>query len=238
MPYTYQIDHQPSYAGLNIELDSGQSIIVASAAMAAMDASLTLESSVRGGLLKGIKRMATGGSLFMSEFTASANGGNIYITPVVPGDILHYYLDGTTGLILEASEFLACSPQVEMETNLGRIQSFYANQSLFLAHFFGEGDIWFNSYGAVIEVPVDGEYIIDTGYITAFEDSLDYRIEIVSEFAFHDVIRHSLLNRQANIINQNTLVCRFQGEGRVWLQARKLDQLMTFLECYRKVKSK
>lgn len=227
--YIYSVEHSPLYAALNIELEPGQSLMVESSAMAGMDQSLKMKSSMRGGIGKSIGRLFSGESLFVSEFSASQRRGNLYLCPATPGDIVHYYLNGETRLIVQSSGFLACSPTVETETQFEGWRGFFSGESLFLIRAVGEGDFWFNSYGAIIEVPVTGEYVVDTGYIVAFEDSLDYKVELIGGLSFK--------NLRTSIFGGEGLVCRFRGEGRVWIQSRKLSQLINFLNPFRPVRN-
>ncbi len=225
--YSYHVEHSPIYAALTVELETGQSILVESSAMAGMDTSLTLKSSLRGGIGKSIGRLVSGESLFVSEFTAANAGGSLYLSPATPGDIRHYYLDGDTQLIVQSSGFLASSPTVEIETQFEGWRGFLSGESLFLIRAVGEGDFWFSSYGAIAEISVMGDYLVDTGYIVAFEDTLDYNVEVIGGLSFK--------NLRTAIFGGEGLVCHFRGEGRVWIQSRKLEQLINFLNPFRPI---
>ena len=50
------------------------------------------------------------------------------------------------------------------------IKGFFSGESLFLIKCSGQGDLWFNTFGALFEIEVDGEYLIDTGHIVAFTE--------------------------------------------------------------------
>lgn len=163
-----------------INLKANQKIIVEAGAMAAMDNHVKMESKMRGGFGQSMMRMLGGESIFLSEFTAQQRSGQLYISPGVPGDIQHYYLEGGRTLFLQSSGFFACSPGVELQTKLQGIRKgFFSGESFFLIKAVGRGDVWFSSYGAILEIPIEGGYIIDTGYIVAFEDSLNYNVEIL-----------------------------------------------------------
>jgi uncharacterized protein (TIGR00266 family) len=224
--YTYHVEHSPIYAALTVELEAGQSIFVESSAMAGMDSALEMKSSMRGGIGQSVGRLFGGESLFVSEFTASKTGGSLYLSPAMPGDIGHYYLDGDTNLMVQSSGFLACGSQVETQTRFEGWRGFFSGESLFLIRAVGEGDFWFSSYGAIVEVPVTEEYIVDTGYIVAFEDTLDYQVEVIGGLSFK--------NLRTGIFGGEGLVCRFQGEGKVWIQSRKLSHLINFLRPFRR----
>lgn len=230
MPETaYKIEHAPAYAALILDLQPHQSMLVEASAMAAMDASLTMKSQMRGGLMKSVGRMFAGESLFINEFTANGQGGQLYISPGVPGDVQHYRLDGRRALMVQSSGFVACSPTVEMNTQFQGVKGFFSGESLFLIRVTGEGDFWFSSYGAIIEIPVAGDYVVDTSYIVAFEDSLQYNVEMIGGLSFK--------NLKTSILGGEGLVCRFRGEGRLWVQSRSLYGLLNFLYPFRPVKS-
>lgn len=224
----YTIEHSPAYASLLLSLKANQTVLVESGAMAAMDAWIRMKSKVQGGLMKGLGRMLGGESLFVSEFTAEGKPGEVYVSPGVPGDIQHYYLNGNS-LMVQSSGFVAASPSVEMDTKFQGFKGFFSGESLFLLKATGRGDIWFSSYGAVLEIPVSGEYIVDTGYVVAFEDTLNYKVEVLGGLSFK--------NLRTSIFGGEGLVCRFSGTGKLWIQSRQLPPLINFINPFRPVKS-
>ena len=95
-----------------------------------------------------------------------------------------------------------------MIPNFKVLKVFFSGESLFLLKASGEGDFWFSSYGAIIEIPVEGNYIVDTGYIVAFEDTLNYNVEMINGLSWK--------NLKTGILGGEGLVCRFTGEGSLW----------------------
>jgi uncharacterized protein (TIGR00266 family) len=230
MPNTipFKIEHSPSYAQLELKIPANYTVLVESSAMAAMDSHITMKSKVKGGLLKGLKRMLAGESLFVSEFTAPGQPGKVYVSPGVPGDIQHYHLDGNA-LMLQSSAFVASSPTVEIDSKFQGFKGFFSGESLFLLKATGQGDIWFSSYGAIVEIPVEGSYIVDTSYIVAFEDTLNYSVEVLGGLSWK--------NLKTGILGGEGFVCRFSGKGRLWVQSRNLFPLINFLNPFRPTKS-
>ncbi|MDV2992337.1 MAG: hypothetical protein N4J56_001991 [Chroococcidiopsis sp. SAG 2025] len=113
MSITYKIEHSPAYASLQLDLKANETVLVESGAMAAMDSWIKMKSKMKGGVMKGIGRMVGGESLFMSEFTAEGRAGQLFLSPGVPGDIQHYYLDGN-GLMLNTVHLrLRCAEDKE-----------------------------------------------------------------------------------------------------------------------------
>ena len=227
--YTYEIEHSPAYASLRVKLAANQSLIVEAGGMAAMDSNITMKSKMRGGVLKSVRRMLGGESLFLSEFTANDKNGEILIAPGVPGDLLHYNCQSDRALFIQSSGFVAADPNITIDSKFQGMKGFFSGESLFLIKASGAGDIWFSSYGAIIEIPVNGSYIVDTGYIVAFEDSLNYKVEMLGGLSFKSL--------KTSIFGGEGLVCRFSGQGKLWIQTRHLGSLINFLNAFRPVKS-
>ncbi len=225
---SYKIEHSPSYASLVLNLKTNETVLVESGAMAAMDTCIKMKSRAKGGLMKGLGRMVSGESFFISEFTAEGKSGQLYVSPGVPGDICHYYLQGNS-LMIQSSGFVAASPTVEIDTKFQGFKGFFSGESLFLIRATGVGDIWFSSYGAIVEIPVAGDYVVDTSYIVAFEDTLNYNVEMLGGLSFRGL--------RTGILGGEGLVCRFNGEGRLWVQSRELYSLINFLNPFRPTKS-
>ena len=61
--------------------------------------------------------------------------------------------------------------KTSISTPNGGMKGFFSGEGLFLLKAQGQGDIFFNTYGAAIEVDVSGNYVVDTDYVVAFEDT-------------------------------------------------------------------
>lgn len=224
----YRVEHNPAYAFLVLTLQANQMVMVESGAMAAMDSCIKMKSKIKGGLGKSIGRMLGGESLFLSEFTAQNQAGELYLSPGEPGDVGHYLLTGNNNLMIQSSGFVACGSNVTINTQFQGFKGFFSGESLFLLQATGQGDVWFSSYGAILEVDVRGNYVVDTGYIVAFEDTLSYQVEMMGGLSFK--------NLRTGILGGEGLVCRFSGNGKLWIQSRSLYSLMNFLNPFRPIK--
>ncbi|MEA5466709.1 TIGR00266 family protein [Leptothoe sp. PORK10 BA2] len=225
----YAIDHNPSYASLKLSLRPNQVVSVEAGAMAAMDSCIEMKSKAKGGWKQGLGRMLGGESLFISEFTAKEKPGDLYISPGVPGDIQHYVLDGSQTLMVQSSGFVAAGPQVTMDSKFQGMKGFFSGESLFLLKVTGQGDFWFSSFGAILEIPIEGSYVVDTGYIVAFEDTLSYNVEMIGGLSFKSL--------RTSIFGGEGLVARFSGTGKLWVQSRHIYSLVNFLNPFRPTKS-
>jgi uncharacterized protein (TIGR00266 family) len=218
--YPYHFDCKPDFAFLTVDLAQGQNLKLEAGAMATMDTTLEIKTKFKGGF----GRFLTGESLFINEISATHGPGQIQIAPACAGDMEHVYLEEGT-IYLQNSAYVASSPSIEMNTKWqGFTKGFFSGENLFLIQCQGTGDLWFNTYGALIEIDVDGEYVVDTGHIVAFTDGLDYRITSVGGY-------------KSLFLSGEGLVCRFSGRGKVWIQTRKVNAYLGWVFPFRPVKS-
>lgn len=214
--FTHRIDCRPDFSLLTVHVPAGETLKVEASAMAAMDRHMRLNTRLRGGL----GRLLTGESIFINEFTVQDAPGEITIAPGPPGDIQHVRLTNNV-LYLQNSAYLASTPGVQLETQWqGMIKGFFSGESLFLIRCRGAGELWFNSYGTMIELDVDGEQIVDTGYIAAFTSGLDYTVRPVGGL-------------KATFFSGEGLVCHFRGRGRLWIQTRQVPRFSSWLYPFR-----
>jgi len=214
--YAFTIDGRPDYAFLTVQLPANQTIKVEASAMATMDTHLKMKTKLKGG----IGRMLTGENLFLNEFTAQNVPGEIGIAPATPGDLMHQYLDGNT-IYLQNTAFVACSMDVSVETKWqGLLKGFFSSEGLFLIRCSGKGDLWFNTYGANIEIDVTEDYVVDTGNIVAFTEGLEYRITKVGGY-------------KSLFFSGEGFVCRFSGKGKVWIQTRTPSAFVSWANWFR-----
>lgn len=218
------IEHRPDFAILAVDLDPGESIVAESGAMVAMDASVTLAASARGGLLQSMKRLAGGESLFQSTFTAQDRPGRVLLAPPGPGDILPRELGAGESLFIQSSCYLASEPPVKLDTTWGGGKGFFGGLGIFILTATGPGRVWCSSYGGVRAVRVRGEALIDTGHIVAFEPSLTCSIDRVRGL-------------KGLLFSGEGLLCRFRGEGTVFAQTRSPMSLASFLHPFRRQKA-
>ncbi len=225
----YEIEHNPAYGSLKLRLNPNQTALVEPGAMAAMDSCIKMKAKAKGGLGKGIGRMLGGESFFVSEFTAEGKPGDLYVSPGVPGDIQYYRLDGSNGIMVQSSGFVASSTGVNIDSKFQGLKGFFSGESLFLLKATGNGDLWFSSFGAILEIPIAGSYVVDTGYIVAFEDTLNYSVEAINGLSFRGL--------KTGIFGGEGLVARFSGSGRLWVQSRNVYSFVNFLHPFRPAKS-
>jgi len=218
----YEIQCQPSFSILHVTLQAGEKIVAESGAMAWMEGAIATETSTRGGVLGGLKRkLLAGESLFQNTYTAESGEATVSFAPRVAGDIVPYPMNGGE-LILEKGAYLASTPGIQCDSKWQGLKGFF-NEGLFMLRVTGSGLLFFNAYGNIEEIRVDGEYTIDNGYAVAWEPTLQYRLTRARK------IRSFLFSDQ--------LLLGFSGVGRLWVQSRSPVSLANWVYPFRPEKS-
>lgn len=214
--YQFRIEGRPDYAFLTVQIPPDETLKVEASAMATMDTNLRMKTKLRGGL----GRFVTGESIFVNEFTAEGGPAEIGIAPGAPGDLAHVFLDGNV-IFLQNSAFVAAAMDVTLETKWqGLVKGFFSGENLFLIRASGHGDLWFNTYGALIEIDVSGDYVVDTGNIVAFTEGLEYNVTKVGGY-------------KSLFFSGEGFVCRFRGQGKVWIQTRGVAAFTSWAHWFR-----
>ena len=201
--------HQPDSAIACVTLDAGEEIIAEAGAMIAMNDSIQVDTTLRqgrgGGIMGGLKRMVAGESLFLSTFRSFKDGDEVWLAPKLIGDVLVYEMQGQD-LIVQATSYLACSSQIDIDLGFQGIKSVFSGESIFWLTISGYGTVLITSFGGIYQIDVDGEYIVDTGHIVAFERSLDFSITKPGS---------SWLGA---FLGGEGLVAKFRGRGKLFCQ--------------------
>lgn len=204
-----EILHQPDSAVARIDLSPQEELVAEAGAMVAMSGDLNVSTTLRqgkgGGIFGGLKRMLAGESLFLSVFRSGSSSGELFLAPKFIGDLLPYQMTAS-GLVVQSTSYLANTSGVDIEMGFQGLKSLFSGESIFWLNMSGTGLVLLSSFGAIYEINVDGEYIVDTGHIVAFEKSLSFSIGKASE---------SLIG---SFLGGEGLVCRFKGKGRLFCQ--------------------
>jgi uncharacterized protein (TIGR00266 family) len=162
-----------------------------------------------GGFLKSLVRKLVGGeSLFAGEYS-HPSGGSVTFSPSVPGCVLHRKLDNEM-LILTGGSFLGCTPGINLKMRFGGLKAFFSGEGAFFIECSGQGDLFFNSFGAIVEKTINGSFIVDTSHVVGWEPTLDFTIGGMGS------LKSTLLSGEGLVLN-------FSGTGKIYLQTRTLN---------------
>lgn len=212
----FTITHQPSYAMLNLNLNPGDHIKAEAGAMIFMSPGLEIETKMGSGVLSAFKRKFFGGESFFFNYYKATTASRLSLAPDLPGDIVHLTLNSQT-ILIQASSYLASVDSIEINSRFGGLKTLFGGEGLFLLEASGSGDLFLNSYGAIVPIDIDSTYTVDTGHIVAFEKSLDFSVKRAGG------------SWKSMFFSGEGLVAEFSGKGRLWIQTRVPSGLVSWL---------
>ncbi|MCP5050518.1 MAG: TIGR00266 family protein [bacterium] len=215
----FKIEQGPVFTILRISFKQGEQFRAEAGAMVSMSPTLKLEAKSSGkGFMGTIKAAVGGEDLFASLFTAESGDGELVLAPGMLGDIMRMDMAGNT-IYTEGGAYLAGSTGLDISTK-GSFKAMVSGEGLFLQKISGNGPVFLNSYGAIIEKTLaPGEtYIVDTNHIVAFEESVQYRIRKAAKGIF------------SSLASGEGFTCEYSGPGKIWYQTRALQAFAQSIE--------
>lgn len=223
----HAITHGPAFAMLRVDLAPGEAVTGEAGAMVARHEPVAMEvklnASGKGGFLAFLKalfiallRKVVGGETFFVNVFSAPSGGSVWLAPPLSGEVVHRRMNGET-LVLSTGAYLAHAGNVELALKFGGLRGLLAKEGAFFLRVAGHGDLWFTSYGGVHTIDVNGSYIVDNGHLVGYEGELTFDIRTAGG---------GLMGLAAS---GEGLVCEFKGRGRVYIQTRNLQSLVSWL---------
>ena len=204
------ISLRPGSSMAKVMLAPGEHLTADGGSMVAMSTNVSITTTTykrdKGNILGAIKRVISGESFFMNHYTAPSEGGEVWLAPTLPGDMFVKELSGEK-LIVQAGSYVASSENINVDFNWQGFKSLFSGESLFWLGITGQGKVLINSFGIIYPVEVDGEYIVDTGHIVAFQETLDFTISKAGK------------SWLSSFLGGEGFVCKFRGKGTVWCQS-------------------
>lgn len=225
----HEIRQNPDFGVVQVTFEQpGEQVITESGAMVARDTAIEMKTNLQGGLGGALKRKLLGGeSLFQNTFTATAPMQTMWFAPAPEGAIECINLQPGMEIFLQSGAYLASTPGVTLDTKWQGAKGFFAG-GFFLLRAYGQGQIWFSSYGGLHAIDIGQAYrgyICDNTHLIGFTAGLQYQVRKVGGL-------------KSLFLSGEGLVCEFQGQGRLWLQTRNPSSLASFLHPFRPVESK
>lgn len=223
----FEIIERPEYSLLSLKLQQGQVAFAEPGAMAWMAPAIEMKTGFKGGFKKTLGRAFGGESLLVNTFTASKGPGELALAAGQSGDTIHYRLDGLD-LMLSRGAYLANGEGVTLTGSWQGARGFFGGNGLVMLKASGHGDLFFQCYGGILEVDVRDEYYIDSGYIAAFESTLQYQVTSIPSLTTGRNLKSFFLGGEG-------LVTRFTGQGKVWIQSRSVTPYLSWVQAFRRV---
>jgi uncharacterized protein (TIGR00266 family) len=177
-----------------------------------------------GGLFGALRRVAGGGSLFMTEYRAFGGPGEVAFATRVPGHIVPVEITTGRELIIHRHGFLCATSQITL--NVGFQQSLgagiFGGDGFLLQRIGGVGEAWIELSGEVVlrELRPGETLRVHPGHVGAFEGSVAFQITTVPG------IRNMIFG------GDGIFLASLTGPGKVWLQTLPIARLAHALVPY------
>ncbi len=202
---------------VEVKLQAGETIYTESGGMAWMSDGIGMDTNMKGGLLGGLKRMVSGESLFLTDYTCNAASGFIVFAPEVPGKIIPLELKDGESVILQRDAFMCAESSVTLEMHMHKRlgAALFGGEGLFLQKVTGPGLAFCEIDGEVVQYELQaGQTLkVDPGHVAMFDPTVNFDISTVPG------IKNMFLG------GEGIFLATLSGPGRVWLQSMPLPNL-------------
>lgn len=204
---------------VEIELDPGEGVRAEAGAMTYLEDGIEMQTSTGGGLFKGLKRMVTGESFFITTFLNS--GGDkrrVAFAAPYPGKIIFLDLAALGGQFLCQKDAFLCAAQgteIEIAFTKKLGAGLFGGEGFILQRLEGDGLVFVHAGGTIIEkdLAVGESLRVDTGCLVAFAPTVNYDIKFVGGF------------KNALFGGEGLFLAYLTGPGKVYLQSLPFSRL-------------
>ncbi len=206
---------------LEVQLDPNESVYSESGELSWMTGSVQMATHTQmgggGGLFGVLKRVAGGGSIFMTEYRALQYPGEVAFATKVPGHIVPVELGQGPEYMVHRHGFLCATPQVTIgvgfQQSLGA--GIFGGDGFLLQKVGGVGTAWLELSGElIVKNLAPGETLrVHPGHVGAFQTSVAFQITMVPG------IRNMVFG------GDGLFLAVLTGPGQVWLQTLPISRL-------------
>lgn len=216
---------------VEVELDPNEGVQAEAGTMTYMEDDIEMQTGTGGGLLKGLKRMVTGESFFITTFLNRGNQKRrVAFAAPYPGRIVPFDLDMFNGQVLCQKDSFLCAAQgtdIEVAFTKRIGAGLFGGEGFILQRLTGDGMVFVHAGGTVIEKNLaSGETLrVDTGCLVAFATTVDYDIQFIGGFT------------NALFGGEGLFLAKLTGPGKVYLQSLPFSRLADRINAARRVET-
>jgi uncharacterized protein (TIGR00266 family) len=206
---------------LDVLLDPNESVYSESGELSWMTGSIQMQTHTQmgggGGIFGVLKRVAGGGSIFMTEYRAIQYPGEVSFAAKMPGHIVPVELGNGPEYMVHRHGFLCATPQVTIgvgfQQSLGA--GIFGGDGFLLQKVGGVGTAWLELSGElVVKNLAPGETLrVHPGHVGAFQSSVAFQITMVPG------IKNMIFG------GDGLFLAVLTGPGAVWLQTLPISRL-------------
>jgi len=213
---------------LEFALDPNETIISEAGELSWMSASIQMTTHTQfgggGGLFGVLKRVAGGGSIFMTEYRALGMPGELAFATKLPGHIVPVEVSPGHEYMIHRQGFLCATSQIQIgvgfQQSLGA--GIFGGDGFLLQKVSGQGIAWLELSGELVVRDLQpGETLrVHPGHVGAFQASVSFQITTVPG------IKNMIFG------GDGIFLAALTGPGRIWLQTLPIARLAHAIERY------
>ena len=213
---------------LEFALEPNEAIISEAGELSWMSSSIQMTTHTQfaggGGLFGVIKRVAGGGSIFMTEYRAYGTAGEVAFATKLPGHIVPVEVAPGHDYMIHRHGFLCATPQIQL--SVGFQQSLgagiFGGDGFLLQKLSGQGMAWLELSGELVvrDLQAGQTLFVHPGHVGAFQSSVSFNITTVPG------IKNMIFGGDGIFLAQLT------GPGRIWLQTLPIARLAHVIDHY------
>jgi uncharacterized protein (TIGR00266 family) len=213
---------------LEFILDPNDTIISEAGELSWMSSAIQMTTHTQlgggGGLFGVLKRVAGGGTLFMTEYRAVGARAELAFATKLPGHIVPVEVGPGNEYLIHRHGFLCATSQIEIgvgfQQSLGA--GIFGGNGFLLQKIHGQGIAWLELSGElVVRDLLPGETLrVHPGHVGAFQASVSFQITTVPG------IKNMIFG------GDGIFLAALTGPGRIWLQTLPISRLAHKLQEY------
>jgi len=213
---------------LEFILDPNDSVISEAGELSWMSASIQMTTHTQfgggGGFFGVLKRVAGGGSIFMTEYRAIGGPGELAFATKLPGHIVPVEVSPGHEFMIHRHGFLCATSAIQLgvgfQQSLGA--GIFGGDGFLLQKVSGQGVAWLELSGELVVRDLQpGETLrVHPGHVGAFQSSVSFQITTVPG------IKNMIFG------GDGIFLAALTGPGRVWLQTLPISKLAHAIDQY------
>ena len=213
---------------LEFALEPNEAIISEAGELSWMGSSIQMTTHTQfaggGGLFGVLKRVAGGGSMFMTEYRALGYPGELAFATKLPGHIVPVEVAPGREYMIHRHGFLCATPGIQISVAFQRSlgAGIFGGDGFLLQHLGGQGTAWLELSGELVVRDLQpGETLrVHPGHVGAFQAGVSFEITTVPG------INNMIFG------GDGIFLAALTGPGRIWLQTLPIAKLAHAIERY------
>ena len=207
---------------LEITLQPNEKVFAESGELSWISMAVQMQTSTaaggqQGGFMAVLGRAVSGGTLFMTEYTAVGGVGLVAFASKLPGQVMPLEITPQTSYLVHRHGFMCATPGVQFsvgfQQRLGA--GIFGGTGFRMQRLSGQGTAFVEMHGEVItyDLQAGNTLRVHPGHVAMFQESVQFNVTTIPG------IKNALFG------GDGIFLASLTGPGRIWLQSMTLPHL-------------